>query len=58
MTARPEPGTRENQCPALMPSSSGTPWLDALGRPYRCELGVGHGGSIHSGGGARWPTET
>ena len=57
MTAdiRPKPGSRENQCPDLMPSASGKPWLDALGEPYQCELGSGHGGSIHSGGGAHWP---
>ena len=51
---RPEPGTDESRCPDLMPSASGKPWLGALGRPYRCELGTGHGGSVHAGCGATW----
>jgi len=54
---RAGPGTHENQCPDLMPSASGKPWLDALGDPYRCELGRDHGGAIHLGGGARWPNK-
>ena len=52
---RPKPGTPENQCPDLLRRTSGAPQLDALGRPYRCELGIGHGGSVHAGGGVTWP---
>ena len=42
------------QCPALLPTLSGRVHTDALGKPYRCELGRDHGGSIHAGGGATW----
>lgn len=54
MTGRPKPGSQETRCPDLLPSRNGTPWKDALGRPYQCELGIGHGGSIHAGGGTTW----
>ena len=42
------------QCPALLPTSSGKPHRDALGNPYRCELGVNHGGKIHAAGAVTW----
>ena len=51
----PDPDPYPNQCPDLLPTSSGKPHLDALGNPYRCELGRDHGGPLHSGGGVRWP---
>lgn len=51
----PVPDPYPEQCPDLLPASSGAPHLDALGNPYRCELGAGHGGGIHAGGGATWP---
>ena len=55
---RPKPGTYENQCPDLLPYyPSGKPVLDALGEPYRCELGVGHGGPVHSSASLHWPTK-
>ena len=54
-TTRPEPGSYENQCPALMLYPSGKPVLDALGEPYRCELGAGHGGSVHSSASLHFP---
>ena len=51
----PVPDPYPKQCPDLLPTGSGKPHLDALGNPYRCELGRDHGGPLHSGGGVRWP---